>query len=75
MPVIAVNPERDRALTYPRRHLLVPTDASRGAELAVTEGIAVANATGATLHLLHVVETGSLGPDARSVLEESDDSS
>jgi nucleotide-binding universal stress UspA family protein len=30
------------------------------------------SATGATLHLLHVVETDSLGPDARSVLKESD---
>lgn len=72
VPVIAVNPQKDRALTYPCQHLLVPTDGSRGAELAVTEGIAVANATGATLHLLHVVETGSLGPDARSTLKEGE---
>jgi nucleotide-binding universal stress UspA family protein len=72
VPVIAVNPDRDGALTYPPQRILVPTDGSRGAELAVTEGIRVAKATGATLHLLHVVETGSLGPDARSVLKESE---
>jgi nucleotide-binding universal stress UspA family protein len=36
------------------------------------EGINVASATGATLHLLHVVETGGLGPDARSVLKEGE---
>jgi nucleotide-binding universal stress UspA family protein len=46
------------------------SDGSRGAELALSEGIAVVKATGATLHLLHVVEAGSLGPDARSVLKE-----
>ena len=28
--------------------------------------------TGATLHLLHVVETGGLRPDARSVLKEGE---
>ena len=70
VPVITVNPDRDRPLTYPCEDLLVPTDGSRGAELAVNEGIAVANATGATLHLLHVVETGSLGPDGFSAPDE-----
>ena len=29
-------------------------------------------ATGATLHLVHIVETGSLGPDARSILKEGE---
>jgi nucleotide-binding universal stress UspA family protein len=72
VPVIAVNPDRDRPLTYPPQRILIPTDGSQGAELALAEGIDVANATGATLHLLHVVETGSLGPDARSVLRESE---
>lgn len=72
VPVIAVNPWQDRGRRYPCRHLLVPTDGSRGAELAVRHGIAVANATGATLHLLHVVETGRLGPDARSTLNEGE---
>lgn len=72
VPVIAVNPDRNRPLTYPPEDVLVPTDGSRGAELALTEGIDIAKATGATLHLLHVVETGSLGPDARSVLKEGE---
>lgn len=72
VPVIAVNPDRDRPLAYPPQHVLVPTDGSRGAELAVTEGIDVARATGATLHLLHVVETGSLGADARATLEDGE---
>lgn len=70
VPVVAVNP--DSSLDYPCRNVLVPTDGSRGADLALAEGIAVAKATGATLHLLHVVETGRLGPDARSLLKEDD---
>lgn len=70
VPVVAVNPERDQPLTYPCRQLLVPVDGSRGAELAVTEGIAVAEQTDATLHLLHVVEEGTLGGDARSALDD-----
>ncbi|WP_436928112.1 universal stress protein [Halosimplex amylolyticum] len=67
VPVIAVNPGT-QPLAYPCQELLVPTDGSRGSELAVSEGVALANATGATLHILHVVETGSLGPDARSLV-------
>jgi nucleotide-binding universal stress UspA family protein len=72
VPVVAVTPDGERPPTYPCQELLVPTDGSRGAELALDEGITVAKATGATLHLLHVVETGSLGPDARSVLKEGE---
>jgi nucleotide-binding universal stress UspA family protein len=72
IPVVAINPDRERPLTYPCQNILVPTDGSRGAELALTEGIAMVKATGATLHLLHIVETGSLGPDARSILKESE---
>lgn len=71
-PVITVNPDRDRPLMYPSQQLLVPIDGSRGAELALREGIDVAKATGATVHLLHVVETGSLGPDVRSILKQEE---
>jgi nucleotide-binding universal stress UspA family protein len=52
---------------YPPQRILVPTDSSRGADRALTDWIDVANATGATLHLLHVVETGILGPDTRAI--------
>jgi nucleotide-binding universal stress UspA family protein len=72
VPVVAVNPGGDRPFSYPPGHILVPTDGSRGAARALTEGIAVANATGATLHLLCVVETRSLGSDARSVPNEEE---
>ncbi len=62
----------DQPLAYPPQRILVPTDGSRRADLAVMEGINAAKVTGARLHLLHVVETGSLGPDARSVLKEGE---
>jgi nucleotide-binding universal stress UspA family protein len=71
VPVIAVNPGV-HPLAYPCHDILVPTDGSRGSELAVSEGAALARATGASLHLLHVVETGRLGPDARSLLNEAE---
>jgi nucleotide-binding universal stress UspA family protein len=71
IPVIAVNPGT-RPHTYPCQDLLVPTDGSRGSELALSEGVALANATDATLHILHVVETGSLGPDARSLVKDEE---
>jgi len=72
LPVVTVNRGHDQSLTYPCREVLVPTDGSRGAELAVAEGVAVAKATGATIHLLHVVETGNLGPETRSGLREGE---
>lgn len=72
VPVVAVNPDRDRPLTYPPRRVLVPTDGSRGAELALASGIDVARATGATLHLLHVVETGDRGPGKQTRLQPAE---
>jgi len=71
VPVIAVDPGT-QPLAYPCQDLLVPTDGSRGSELALAEGVALANETGATLHLLHVIETGSIGPDARSLVNEEE---
>lgn len=38
----------------------------------MTKGIAVAKVTDATLHLVHVVKTGGLDPDARSILKEGE---
>jgi nucleotide-binding universal stress UspA family protein len=72
VPVIAVNPDGERSLSYPCQDILVPTDGSPGGSLAVAEGIAVAKATGGNLHLLHVVETGGLGIDVRSALKDEE---
>ncbi|MFC6988288.1 universal stress protein [Haloplanus sp. GCM10025708] len=69
VPVLTVNPDAE-ASPYPAANVLVPTDGSRGANLALDEGIGVVDATDATLHILHVVETGGLGIDVRSAVAE-----
>lgn len=71
VPVVAVSPDEDHRV-YPPQSLLVPTDGSRGANLALAEAIDVAKTTGAALHLLHVIETTSLGFDVRSVVAEGE---
>jgi nucleotide-binding universal stress UspA family protein len=67
-PVVVVSPEASDAFRYPPRGILVPTDGSTAATLALDSALAVAAETGATLHLLYVVETTSLGFDVRSVV-------
>ena len=66
VPVLVCNPGSEFAFTYPSERVLVPTDGSDAANRALSAGIDVADATGATLHLLTVAETASLGPDVRS---------
>ena len=72
VPVLTLYPEEGRPVSYPPRTLLVPTDGSPAADRAVADGIELARKTGATLHVLHVVETTTLGLDARSAVIESD---
>jgi len=59
-------------ISFSRSSSVAPTDGSREAELTLTKGIAVAKVTDATLHLVHVVKTGGLDPDARSILKEGE---
>jgi nucleotide-binding universal stress UspA family protein len=68
VPAVVVTPDADRAFRYPPREVLVATDGSRAAGLALDAAVAVARETGATLHLLYVVETTSLGFDVRSLV-------
>jgi nucleotide-binding universal stress UspA family protein len=68
VPVVAVTPDDDHEFVYPPRAVLVATDGSRAAGLALESGIDLARETGAALHVLHVVETASLGFDVRSVV-------
>ncbi|MFD1587401.1 universal stress protein [Halorientalis brevis] len=72
VPVLAVNPGDDGAPSYPCDDVLVPTDGSEGATRALRTGVDLAKATGATLHVLTVVETASLGFDARSMLKDEE---
>jgi nucleotide-binding universal stress UspA family protein len=66
VPVLVCNPGSEFAFAYPPERVLVPTDGSDAADRALSAGIDAAAATGATLHLLTVAETASLGPDVRS---------
>ncbi|WP_380680768.1 universal stress protein [Salinigranum sp. GCM10025319] len=68
VPVVAVTPDGDHEFVYPPRAILVATDGSRAAGLALESGIDLARETGAALHVLHVVETATLGFDVRSVV-------
>ena len=63
VPVLAVTPDEHEGFTYPCEDVLVPTDGSAGADRALEEGIALSNVVDARLHLLHVVEPTSLGPE------------
>ncbi len=72
VPVLTVTPDTagDKGFSYPCHNVLVPTDGSTGGDLALDAGIDFANASDAALHILHVVETASLGIDVRSVIAE-----
>lgn len=68
VPVVVVTPEEGREFVYPPREILVATDGSGAADLALDAALDLATETGAALHVLHVVETASLGFDVRSVV-------
>lgn len=40
------------------RDILIPTDGSEASETALNHGLEIASSTGATVHLLHVVDVG-----------------
>jgi nucleotide-binding universal stress UspA family protein len=66
VPVLTVRPDEDLRLDYPSRNVLVPTDGSDCAREALSVGVDVANVDGASLHVLSVVDTASLGVDVRT---------
>jgi nucleotide-binding universal stress UspA family protein len=68
VPVLTIRPTDD-SVTYPYRNVLVPTDGSDCARDALEVGTDIANADGATLHLLSAIETTSLGVDVRSDIQ------
>lgn len=66
IPVLTVTPDEIGEFVYPPSHVLVPTDGSDGSNLALDEAIAISNAFGASVHLLHVIETAALGIEIHS---------
>jgi nucleotide-binding universal stress UspA family protein len=76
VPVLTIRPDDDVTVRYPYRSVLIPTDGSDPANAALDVGFGVADAAGAAVHLLSVVDVASLGVDVRAdiqvdALEES----
>jgi nucleotide-binding universal stress UspA family protein len=65
VPVLGLRPDREPA-PYPYRNVLVPTDGSERAGRALDQAVALAARSGATLHLLSVVDVGNVGVEAYS---------
>jgi len=61
VPVLTVKPDGDSSVGYPYANVLVPTDGSDCAKAALSAGVGVVKAERASLHLLSVVDTTSLG--------------
>jgi nucleotide-binding universal stress UspA family protein len=65
-PVLTARMQPDEKLTYPYGDILVPTDGSSAAESAAVHALNLAATLDSTVHVISVVDTGSLGPDVRS---------
>lgn len=66
VPVLTIQPTDTGRITYPYQDVLVPTDGSDCAREALSIGIDMTSAEGASLHLLSVVALTSLGVDVRT---------
>lgn len=67
IPVLAIRPEATVRVSPER--VLVPTDGSDVAAHALDTGIQVAKEYDAALELVHVIDTGGLGPDVGSYVD------
>lgn len=65
VPVLSLRPDGEPA-RYPYRNVLVPTDGSERAAEALDRAVSLAARSGATLHLLSVVDVGTIGAEAYS---------
>ncbi|OYR43469.1 MULTISPECIES: universal stress protein [unclassified Halorubrum] len=65
VPVLSLRPDGG-APRYPYRNVLLPTDGSDRAVEALDRAVALAARSGATLHVLSVVDVGTIGAEAYS---------
>ncbi|WP_435074484.1 universal stress protein [Halorubrum sp. HHNYT27] len=68
VPVLSIQPGGE-PIAYPYRDILVPVDGSECADAALDRAVALAARSGATLHVLSVVDLGGLGIEAYSGIE------
>ncbi|AEH39343.1 universal stress protein [Halopiger xanaduensis] len=66
VPVLVVRASDDIQSRYPFDRVLVPTDGSEHARIALERGVEIAAETGATLHLLSVVDVTRYGADSET---------
>ena len=57
VPVLATRAVEDEPPTLPYRKVMVPTDGSECADVAIDHALSIADATGATVHVVYVVDT------------------
>jgi len=67
VPVLVVRASDDIQSRYPFDRVLVPTDGSEHARIAVERGVEIAAETGAVLHLLSVVNVTRYGTDSKRI--------
>lgn len=72
VPVLTARMQPDEQLVFPYENILIPTDGSAGATHAAKHGLALAESLDATVHVLSIVETSSLGLDVRSTGSEDE---
>ncbi|WP_144922854.1 universal stress protein [Halorubrum salsamenti] len=65
VPVLSVRPDGE-VMRYPYRNVLVPTDGSARAGDALDRALALADRAGATVHVLSVVDVGTVGREGYS---------
>lgn len=68
VPVLSVRPDGE-AIRYPYRDILVPTDGSDSAAAALDRAVTLAARTDATVHVLSVVDVGTVGNEAYSGID------
>ena len=68
VPVLSIRPDGE-AMAYPYRNVLVAVDGSECAAEALDRAVSLAAESGATLHVLSVVDLGGLGIEAYSGIE------
>ncbi|MBX0286633.1 universal stress protein [Halomicroarcula sp. F28] len=70
VPVLSARMQPDEQLMFPYDNILIPTDGSPSAAHAAEYGVSLAAALDATVHVVSVVETQSLGVDVRSTVSD-----
>jgi nucleotide-binding universal stress UspA family protein len=65
VPVLSIRPDGETA-RYPYRNILVPTDGSERADDALDRALTLADRTDATVHVLTVVDVGTVGGEGYS---------